>query len=182
MSLKDNLQAVKSRLGAEEQMIENFIKGERFFRKYKFIILSLLGIFLIFIIYYYASSAFKSAAVSKNNDLFMSLIDNPTNSENLELLKKNNPNLYVIFLMSLEDSNALQEALNLKLDPLVKEILSANFMADSKFLKEYKLILEAYELLKEGKIEEADLILAQIPLNSELKDLVNNFKHYKGIK
>ncbi len=36
MGLKDNLKAVKNELNTEEQFIENFIKGERFIRKYKF--------------------------------------------------------------------------------------------------------------------------------------------------
>lgn len=182
MGLKENLQAIKNSLSTEEQMIENFIKGERFIKKYKFIFLALIGLLFVYIVYYYASDILSSNAVQKNNNIFISLLENPNDNKKIELLKKNNPNLYVIFLMTNNDLTALEQANELKLKPLVKEIVKANFSSDSKFLREYNTILQAYELLKQGKIQEADTLLAQIPLDSALKELVNNFKHYKGIQ
>ena len=182
MGLKENLQAIKNSLSTEEQMIENFIKGERFIKKYKFIFLALIGLLFAYIVYYYASDILSSNAVQKNNSIFISLLENPNDNKKIELLKKNNPNLYVIFLMTNNDLTALEQANELKLNPLVKEIVKANFSSDSKFLREYNTILQAYELLKQGKIQEADTLLAQIPLDSALKELVNNFKHYKGIQ
>lgn len=183
MSLKENLQAVKNSLSTEEQMIENFIKGERFIRKYRFIIIALVGLLFVYLVYYYTSDAFSQSTMQKNNDIYVSLLENPDDTEKLELLKNKNPNLYVLFLLTrFDNSPELEKASELKLNPLVKEILKANYSNDSKFLKEYNTILQAYDLLKQGKIQEADVILAQIPQNSELRELVNNFKHYKGIQ
>ncbi len=183
MSIKEDLKAIKGTLSAEESMIEGFIKGERFFRKYKFVFLAILAALVLWLIYSYTSNTLNEKAVAKNNELYIALLNSPDDSEKLANLKAKNPNLYVLFLLSRpENAELLEEAKNLKIDPLLKEILEANTNADSKFLSDYNKLLQAYELLAQDKIEEANLILAQIPVNSELKDLVNNFKHYKGIK
>jgi hypothetical protein len=183
MSIKEDLKAIKGTLSAEESMIEGFIKGERFFRKYKFVFLAILAALVVWLIYSYTSNTLREKAVAKNNELYIALLNSPDDSEKLANLKAKNPNLYVLFLLSHpENAELLEEAKNLKIDPLLKEILEANTNADSKFLSDYNKLLQAYELLAQDKIEEANLILAQIPVNSELKDLVNNFKHYKGIK
>ncbi len=183
MSLKEDLKAIKGTLSAEETMIENFIKGERFIKKYKLVFLAVVGLLVVYLIYHYTSNTLNEKTVAKNNEIYISLLNNPDDSEKLAQLKAKNPNLYVLFLLSRPDSTELiKEAENLKLDPLLKEILNANEHLDGKFLGDYNKLLQAYELLEQDKIEEANLILAQIPVNSELKDLVNNFKHYKGIK
>ena len=56
MGLKDNLKAVKNELNTEEQFIENFIKGERFIRKYKFyisaVVIILVAFFLCFSVFF----------------------------------------------------------------------------------------------------------------------------------
>lgn len=182
MSLKDDLKAIKSTLSAEETMIENFIKGERFIKKYKFIFLALVALLVVYLIYHYTSNTLSEKAIATNNEIYISLLNNPDDSDKLAQLKAKNPNLYVLFLLSRQDLELLKEVQNLKIDPLLKEILNANESLDGKFLGDYNKLLQAYELLEQDKIEEANLILAQIPVNSELKDLVNNFKHYKGIK
>lgn len=183
MGLKENLQAVKNSLSTEEQMIENFIKGERFIKKYKFVFIAVAVLFVAYLVYYYTSDTLLNKKIQQNNEIYLSLLQNPNDSDKLAQLKAKNPNLYVLFLLSHDDNNeAIKEAQNLKLEPLLKEILNANTAGNSQFLSDYHKILNAYELLQQDKIEEANLILAQIPIHSELKDLVNNFKHYKGIK
>lgn len=183
MGLKENLQAVKASLNTEEQMIENFIKGERFIKKYKFVFIATVVLFVAYLVYYYTSDTLLSKKIQQNNEIYLALLQNPDDSDKLAQLKAKNPNLYVLFLLSRDGNDeAIKEAQNLQLEPLLKEILSANTGDNTQFLSDYHKILNAYELLQQDKIEEANLILAQIPVNSELKDLVNNFKHYKGIK
>ena len=55
MSLKENLQAVKNSLSTEEQMIEGFIKGERFIKKYKFVFVAVVVLLVAYLVYYYTS-------------------------------------------------------------------------------------------------------------------------------
>ena len=183
MSLKENLQAVKDSLSTEEQMIEGFIKGERFIKKYKFVFIALVALLVGYLVYHYTSEALLSKKIQANNEIYLALLQNPNDSEKLAQLKDKNPNLYVLFLLSQGgNEEAIKEAQSLKLEPLLKEILDANVAGNSAFLSDYHKILNAYELLEQDKIEEANLVLSQIPVNSELKDLVNNFRHYKGIK
>lgn len=183
MGLKENLKAVKSSLSTEEQMIEGFIKSERFIKKYKFVFIVILALLLGYLVYFYASDALMSKKIQQNNEIYLALLQNPNDSDKLAQLKEKNPNLYVLFLLSQDDNEkALKEAQNLKLEPLLKDILNANTAGDSRFLSDYHKILNAYELLQQDKIEEANLILSQIPMNSELQNLANNFRHYKGIK
>lgn len=183
MSLKENLQAVKDSLSTEEQMIEGFIKGERFIKKYKFVFIALVVLLVGYLVYYYTSDTLLSKKVQANNEIYLALLQNPNDSDKLAQLKAKNPNLYVLFLLSQGgNEEAIKEAQGLKLEPLLKEILDANVAGNSAFLSDYHKILNAYELLEQDKIEEANLVLSQIPVNSELKDLVNNFRHYKGIK
>ena len=49
------------------------------------------------------------------------------------------------------------------------------------FLKNYDKLLEAYKLLEQNKIEEANVLLSQIKENSSLNQIAKNLKHYQGI-
>ncbi|MBW1422531.1 hypothetical protein AT909_02680 [Campylobacter jejuni] len=42
-------------------------------------------------------------------------------------------------------------------------------------------LLEAYKLLEQNKIEEANVLLSQIKENSSLNQIAKNLKHYQGI-
>ncbi|HEF3558331.1 TPA: hypothetical protein R9133_001619, partial [Campylobacter upsaliensis] len=46
---------------------------------------------------------------------------------------------------------------------------------------DYAKILEAYVLLEQKKIEEANVLLAQIKSNTPLEKIAKNLKHYQGI-
>lgn len=187
LALKDDLSAVKQELSMQEKWIESYIKGERFIRKYKFIFLGIISFLLAYGIYSYASGVFKERNLEKANEIYLSLNKNPNDTFNLEILKNKNADLYVVFLLS---NNALitdfsaraKEALSLKINPLLKNILALSIHENSKFLGNYAKLLEAFELLKQDKIEEADVLLSKIPLDSSLSEIANNLKHYKGIK
>ncbi|ELZ7568017.1 hypothetical protein U0P67_001492, partial [Campylobacter upsaliensis] len=105
-------------------------------------------------------------------------------------LKNKNLNLYAIFLMQkltqnptntqiLQELNALSE--NEKIEPLFRNIIALANNDKSIFLKDYAKILEAYVLLGQKKIEEANVLLAQIKSNTPLEKIAKNLKHYQGI-
>ena len=179
MALKDDLQSIKNNLSAQEKMIENFIKGERFFKKYKYIIIAVLVLLIAYFIYISVDSSLNENRIKENNELLISLMKEQ-NSTKEELLKEKNPNLYAIYLLNRNDMSfdeLSKELQDLKLDPLVKELLSGS---NSNLLGDYNKLLQAYDLLKQDKIEEARVILDKIPNLSEIKQLADNFKHYHG--
>ncbi|EAJ5140854.1 hypothetical protein ACTE1Z_000935 [Campylobacter jejuni] len=190
MGLKDNLKAVKNELNTEEQFIENFIKGERFIRKYKFYISAVVIILVTWFAGNFIISKINDYKTKEANEIYANLIQDPSNKNLLEQLKNKNTNLYAIFLLkeNINDFNntALQNELkqiynNAQTNTLLKNIIALSLRDKSIFLKNYDKLLEAYKLLEQNKIEEANVLLSQIKENSSLNQIAKNLKHYQGI-
>ncbi|HEG7957423.1 TPA: hypothetical protein SFX91_001847 [Campylobacter jejuni] len=190
MGLKDNLKAVKNELNTEEQFIENFIKGERFIRKYKFYISAVVIILVAWFAGNFIISKINDYKTKEANEIYANLIQDPSNKNLLEQLKNKNTNLYAIFLLkeNINDFNntALQNELkqiynNAQTNTLLKNIIALSLGDKSIFLKNHDKLLEAYKLLEQNKIEEANVLLSQIKENSSLNQIAKNLKHYQGI-
>lgn len=190
MGLKDNLKAVKNELNTEEQFIENFIKGERFIRKYKFYISAVVIILVAWFAGNFIISKINDYKTKEAYEIYANLIQDPSNKNLLEQLKNKNTNLYAIFLLkeNINDFNntALQNELkqiynNAQTNTLLKNIIALSLRDKSIFLKNYDKLLEAYKLLEQNKIEEANVLLSQIKENSSLNQIAKNLKHYQGI-
>ena len=190
MGLKDNLKAVKNELNTEEQFIENFIKGERFIRKYKFYISAVVIILVAWFAGNFIITKINNYKTKEANEIYANLIQDPSNKNLLEQLKNKNTNLYTIFLLkeNINDLNntAFQNELkqiynNAQTNTLLKNIIALSLGDKSIFLKNYDKLLEAYKLLEQNKIEEANVLLSQIKENSSLNQIAKNLKHYQGI-
>ncbi|ELN8255514.1 hypothetical protein RZU44_000665 [Campylobacter jejuni] len=190
MGLKVNLKAVKNELNTEEQFIENFIKGERFIRKYKFYISAVVIILVAWFAGNFIISKINDYKTKEANEIYANLIQDPSNKNLLEQLKNKNTNLYTIFLLkeNINDLNntAFQNELkqiynNAQTNTLLKNIIALSLGDKSIFLKNYDKLLEAYKLLEQNKIEEANVLLSQIKENSSLNQIAKNLKHYQGI-
>ncbi|HDZ5191023.1 TPA: hypothetical protein RTH85_000201 [Campylobacter jejuni] len=190
MGLKNNLKAVKNELNTEEQFIENFIKGERFIRKYKFYISAVVIILVAWFAGNFIISKINDYKTKEANEIYANLIQDPSNKNLLEQLKNKNTNLYAIFLLkeNINDFNntALQNELkqiysNTQTNTLLKNIIALSLGDKSIFLKNYDKLLEAYKFLEQNKIEEANVLLSQIKENSSLNQIAKNLKHYQGI-
>ncbi|HEB9431304.1 TPA: hypothetical protein RZK50_000444 [Campylobacter coli] len=190
MGLKDNLKAVKAEINTEEQFIENFIKGERFIRKYKLYIFTLIAILIVWFAISFIGGKIDQYNVEESNKIYTNLLKNPNDKVLLEQLKNKNTNLYAIFLMKelAKDINNTEikgqlQTLSTHSDTnhLLKNIASLSLGEKSIFLKNYDKILQAYRLLGEGKIEQANILLSQIKDDSALSQIAKNLKHYQGI-
>lgn len=190
MGLKDNLKDVKNEVNTEEQFIENFIKGERFIRKYKFYISAVVIILVTWFAGNFIISKINNYKTKEANEIYTNLIQDPSNKNLLEQLKNKNTNLYAIFLLkeNINDFNntALQNELkqiysNTQTNTLLKNIIALSLGDKSIFLKNYDKLLEAYKLLEQNKIKETNVLLSQIKENSSLNQIAKNLKHYQGI-
>ncbi|EKL2501096.1 hypothetical protein PQ327_000981 [Campylobacter jejuni] len=190
MGLKDNLKAVKNELNTEERFIENFIKGERFIRKYKFYISAVVIILVAWFAGNFIISKINDYKTKEANEIYANLIQDPSNKNLLKQLKNKNTNLYTIFLLkeNINDLNntAFQNELkqiynNAQTNTLLKNIIALSLGDKSIFLKNYDKLLEAYKLLEQNKIEEANVLLSRIKENSSLNQIAKNLKHYQGI-
>lgn len=190
MSVKNNLNYIKSEFSSDEKIIENAFKLEVLYKRYKHIIWSvLLGVailvaFLSIRFYVTESNAKKSSAILE------SLLENP-NDENLRLsLQKSNASLYNLFLLkqSLESGNVADLKTLSKQSDLVAFLANyhlGSFERDNAILSnnqnyalgDFAKIQESYMLIKDGKINEAKNILSTIPSDSPLNEIVAIISH-----
>ncbi|EAL2830833.1 hypothetical protein A0Z62_07105 [Campylobacter lari] len=181
MALKENLKAVKEELGSQEQMMENFIKSERFIRKYKYYFIALIALLVLYFSGSYIYNIKQEKNIQESNIIFNNLLKNPSDQKLIEELKQKNANLYTIYIMG-QNNQDLNQTLSLNIDPLLKQIVLAQNNQKSDFLKDYNTLLIGFEFLKQNDFKNADVEFNKIPINSPLWQIITSLKHYQGIK
>lgn len=198
MSLKENLDMVKDELNSEEKMLENAIKAEKFYKKYK---KPFFGIIAAAVVGIGANAIYQyniESNIKKSNQLFLTVQKNPTDTTAANELKSLNPKLYDAW----EFTQALQTHDLKKLNNISKsklDILSSiadyevatkeqditklkNYTMEQKAIyKDLALIEAAYLLMKENKIEKAHQKLQMIASESPLYEISQVLMHY-GVK
>ena len=187
MAIKEDLTEIKKEIDAQEQFLESMIKGERFFKKYKTLLIVVCAAAIVAAVGFYTSKILNDNRVEEANLAYSKLILNPNDANALSVLKEKEPSMYALFslgqMLDKNDTKGISELANLQVHPLVKDIiLSQTGNANSEILKEYNALLKGFELLKENKIKEANDEFNKIALDSQLQTLVKNLKHYQGIK
>jgi hypothetical protein len=194
LSLKENIDAVKKELSAEEQFLESIVKAEGFWKKYKKLLIALAVLVVVAALGMALYNTIKEQRLNASNEAYTVLGNNPLDKEALETLKSKNPKLYQLFLFSNEMKSsdiAKLEAMSSQIsDPILKDLLSyqkaslsgkglsSYIMKQDALLKEFASLQEAYNLFKEGKSKEAKALLAQIPKSSQLQQIAQSFNHY----
>ncbi|EAI3906006.1 hypothetical protein ACR3S7_001478 [Campylobacter lari] len=181
MALKENLKAVKEELSSQEQMMENFIKSERFIRKYKYYFIALITLLILYFSGSYIYNIKQEKNIQESNIIFNNLLKNPSDQKLIEELKQKNANLYTIYIMG-QNNQDLNQTLSLNIDPLLKQIVLAQNNQKSDFLKDYNTLLIGFEFLKQNDFKNADVEFNKIPINSPLWQIITSLKHYQGIK
>ena len=198
MSLKENIDMVKEELSQEEKFFAGAVQTERFVKKYK---LQLISVVVAVVFVLIANSIYQAnaqQAIDSSNEAYLTLLTNSDDSEAAEVLKENNPALYDAwqFKMALKkgdeaglkkltasSSNVVADLASYELAALKKDKTALNEYAlnQDAILKDLAVLNEAVLLMKEGKTEEAKTRLALIDETSSLKKLAMLLQHY-GIK
>jgi tetratricopeptide (TPR) repeat protein len=189
MSLKENVDYVKQELNSEEKFLEGFVKVERFYKKYKTLILGLIAILIIAGIALVVKSNIDESNKLEANLAFEKILKNPEDKDAMAKLKETNTNLYNIatYLVAkdkgelvkvnvpyLKELATYQEAVkNNSISELNNVSMENNFL-----LKEFAIFNKALLLANEGKFEEAKTTLNLIPNTSKANDLANLLNHY----
>ncbi len=189
MSLKENVDYVKQELNSEEKFLEGFVKVERFYKKYKTLILGLIAILVIAIIALFVKSNMDETNKLEANLAFEKILKNPADKDALTKLKDTNTSLYNIatYLAAkqkgeivkvnvpfLKELSTYQEAVKEK---NISQLNSVSMESDF-LLKEFAIFNKALLLANEGKYEEAKTALNLIPQTSKANDLANLLNHY----
>lgn len=186
MALKENLQSIKTEISSEEQFLENMIRGERFFKKYlKPLIIVLVIVIVAFCVYKFMDYKKESNIISAN-EAYERLIQKTPQKDDEEMLKKNAPSLYAMYVLSDENSSS-EKLMQIKtlqgVDPLLIDL--AKFKTDKSneiLLGNYKALLNGFEFMKNKEFGKAEIEFAKIPMDSNLQKVVKNLKHYNNGK
>ena len=188
MSIKENVDYVKTGLSSEEKFLESFVKSERFFKKYKTLIFAFVIIIIVGIIGFFIKESIDNSNKHDANIALSQFLENG-DEKALETLKNKNEKLYevALFLQAKKDNKIASIELPL-LKELVKfqtatasnniEELNSLSMQNDFLLKEFALFNKALILVNEGKYEEAKKELSQISQTSKAYELATLLNHY----
>ncbi len=189
MSIKENVDYVKTELSSEEKFLENFVRSERFFKKYKTLIFAFITIIIVAPIGFLIENKIDESNKFEANIAFNKVLENSNDAKALADLKEKNKELYNVALY-LQTKNELKLAdINV---PLLKELakyqtaianksipeLDNVSMQNDFLLKEFAVFNKALLLANEGKFNEAKTTLALIPQTSKAFELAKLLNHY----
>ncbi len=189
MSIKENVDYIKEELSSQEKFLENFVKGERFYKKYKTLIFAFIAIAILGGIGLVIKNNIDESNKLKANIAFNKVLQNSTDTQALEELKNTNEKLYevALFLQAKKENKAVD--INI---PLLKELskyqvalanknvdeLTNLSMQNDFLLKEFAIFNKALLLSNEGKYDDAKSTLKLIPQTSKAFELANLLNHY----
>lgn len=191
MSVKENIEVIKEGLKTEEKFLELGIKAEKFFKKYKSkllfggaLVLGLVGFSVI-------NSTIEDNNILESNEVYLQLLKNTGDKNLLSELKEKNKNLYELFVVQTAIKNEDKQALSQKFDDKILRDIASYQLAileqkpseytNSSYttLQDLAVVLEAFNLIKEDKVQLAHKKLAFISLDSPLSNIVKSLLHYK---
>ncbi|MDD3323727.1 MAG: hypothetical protein PHN38_01200 [Sulfurospirillaceae bacterium] len=193
LGLKDNIKAIQEEISTEEHFLEGIIKSERFYKRYKKYIVAGIVVLVAGGVAYGILDVVHKNNIKVSNEAYAILTKEPKNKDALETLKQKNIKLYEVFVFQQASLNEDRETLkNLSLsakDSVLADLsayklsqLDKNSSFESELLAGFVFLKKGYDLLSEGKIEEAKLKFAQIDASSPVKQIAKNLEHYQGLK
>lgn len=188
MSIKDDVNYIKNEISNEEKFLESFVKTERFFKKYKKIILVVGSLLLVSLVAYFVKSSIDEKRLYEANVSLNEYLQTG-NLEVLNRLKEQNSTLYEIALYTKAKKDLQDENISLQYlkDILDFQIVTSNsdsqklqnLMQKGDFLlKDYAIFNRAFILVNDGKYQEARDLLEQISKDSKAFELATLLKHY----
>ena len=188
MSIKENVDYVKNELSSEEKFLENFVKGERFFKKYRTLIFTFIAIAILVTIGMLVKQKIEESNKLEANIAFNKFLENADEKE-LFIIKDKNEKLYEIALFLKAKKENKTSEVNI---PMLKELskfqqsttnknleeLNTLSMQNDFLLKEFAIFNKALLLSNDGKYEEAKEALKQIPQTSKASEFANLLNHY----
>ncbi|MDR0407682.1 MAG: hypothetical protein LBH45_02015 [Campylobacteraceae bacterium] len=184
MALKDDIKAIKEELSAQEQLLENIIAGERFFKKHKRTFVALVIAVVVLLIGYISLNTIKAVNLKASNEAYKTLLDNPNDEKALSSLKSKNKPLYrtFVFMEALknDDNETLKTLLSEK--DIIADLAAYQIQEDMKdnlIFEDFITLKDGYKLLKEGKTDEASMKFMTISPDSSIMSIVNSLEHYQ---
>jgi len=185
LAIDERIEYFKKELSNDEKLLENAFKVERFYKKHKIKIWTILILLFGGFGSWKIQQVYREYKLNLANDALIKLKLNPNDKEALNQLKSNNPNLYNLFIYSKSvdsrDINSLSKVSgkDILLDDLKKYHLSVlkDKAGDSNYYKDLSIVEKAFEDIKSGKKDKAREALSLIDINSPLSNVVQLLRH-----
>jgi hypothetical protein len=186
VSIKDDVNYVKTELSGDEKVLESAFKLESLYKKYKKVIWGAAGAAVLFFAATTGMDALKQSRLEAANQAFLTLQQKADDAQALSILKENNPALYELYTLSQaakkQDAKALG-SLSKSQNGIVADMSRYSAGAiekkpvDSKLYKEMAYLEEAYVAIKAGDIKQAKSKLELIDERSPLAMLAKLLEH-----
>ena len=187
MSLKENVSFIKDEISTEEQFFENFFKVEKFYKKYKKVILSSIGLVVVGLIGLTVSNIVSEQNLNSANDAYGKFLLNNEDKVALEELKSANEELYKIALFQtgkgesgstdiayVSDLVAYNNAVA-KNDLIA---LDGMIMKQDFLLKDFAIVSKTLILIEKQDYKKAKETISRIDEKSRVLPLSNMIKHF----
>jgi len=186
VSIKDDVNYVKTELSSDEKVLESAFKLETFYKKYKVAIWGAVAALLLFFVVSTGMEALRQSKLEAANQALLTLQSKPDDTNALSILKENNPALYEVYLFSLaskkQDIATLVQMKGSK-NGIVADMSRYTEGAitkkpvDSKLYTELAYLEEAYVAIKAGEVEKAKAKLEMIDGRSQLATFAKLLEH-----
>ena len=190
MSTKDNIDFIKEEVSSQEKFLEGFFHIEKYYKKYKILIISVVVISIVAIIGYNANNYISGQNKIKANDAYNAL-QVEHSEEQVAILEKYSPKLHQIysFRQFLDGKTDTAPALDIGILQDILEYQQATISRDTTKLDKYSLsqdaslkdmalLSQAFLLIKENNSKQAITLLDTITPTSQLQPFAKLLKHY----
>jgi len=187
LSLSENINEIKKELSSDEQMLASAFKIEKLYKKHKIKLFTVIG---LAIAYFGGNAIIESIAQSKResaNIALLALQKDAKNSNALQELKANNPELFELFsyqqAIENNDTKTLQKLSSSK-NNILADASSYHLAVlegkptESTLYSDLGKVYNASLLIKEKKPIEAKEELELISEESPLYNIAKMIKHY----
>lgn len=178
MSLKENLDYIRSGMNADEKMLSGMFQAERFLRKYKIPLIALGIILVVGVLGFVIKGEVSEYFAQKNAEIYEKALAGDKAAQ--EQLQRQNNTLYELYSFSnalnAADESALAELSKSK-EPIIAKLASyqlASIKGDAKAMEnaqlgEWGLLGAALAEIEKNNKEAANVYLEKIPSTSSLK-------------
>ncbi len=187
MNIQDGINEAKKEFSSDEQMLASAFKLEKFYKKHKIKIFTVIGAAVLFFGGRAIMGMVEEHRLNSANDAYLTLQKDANNQEALATLKSENPALFELYSYKQAVDNKNIEALkqlSSSKNTLIADIAKYHLLViegkrvDSSLYAEMAMVDNAYLAIKEGKMQEAKDELSQIDERSPLYSVAQLLKHY----
>ncbi len=198
MGVKENIEFLKEEISNEEKMLEQIVKAERFYKKFKKPLIAFAAVATIGAMGYVGYEMKKEQDLIVSNEAYLKLLKDPENSEALQTLKEKNPILYAVFefkeAVKNNDAKKLEEiaSKNISIISNIAKYQAASLLRNKEKLQSYQydqkailkdlaILEEAFLLYEKDSVNVAREKLKNVKENSIVYPYAQFLLHY-GIK